>query len=80
MARLCTGCATTFIAGTAPGLGTSITLKRNGSTFEAIAPAQVGSQSLGTVDVPMAAPTFGYAVKSHDADPNHITEATFTLP
>jgi hypothetical protein len=81
MARLCTGCETTFIGGTAPlQLPLWLTLFREGSTFHAVASSNNGSTrvDLGTVDVPMAAPYVGYAVTSHV--PAHVATAIFDDP
>jgi hypothetical protein len=72
MARLCTGCETTYLGGTTLALPVWLTLVRNGSTFEASASSDDfrTRTSLGTVEVPMAAPIVGYAATSHHPGSN----------
>jgi hypothetical protein len=67
MARLCTGCETTYLGGVELALPVWLTLFRDGSRFEAVASSDDlrTRTNLGTVVVPMAAPYVGYALTGH---------------
>ena len=67
MARLCTGCETTYLGGAELALPVWLTLFRDGSKFEAVASSDDfrTPTSLGIVVIPMAAPYVGYAVTGH---------------
>lgn len=80
MARLCTGCDTTYLGGTTLTLPVYLTILRFGTTYEAKAasnPFGTWTQ-LGSIDVPMLAPIPGVAVTSHD--PSQIATAVFDDP
>jgi len=78
MARKCTGCETTYIAGATMRFPLVLTLRRDGSTFQADVTAGSGDDhvNLGTVDVAMPAPIGGLAVTSHD--PAHIATTVYS--
>jgi hypothetical protein len=78
MARMCTGCETTFLGTAKVVLPALFRLTRTGGTFEAFYTGAAGLQSLGTVDVPMAQPIPGYAVTSHNT--TRIATAVFDMP
>jgi hypothetical protein len=80
MARQCTGCETTYIAGATMRFPVSLTLRRNGSTFQADVTSGISGDyvNLGTVDVAMPAPIGGLAVTSHDTA--HIATTVFAEP
>ena len=78
MARKCSGCETTFVAGTTMRFPLVLTLRRDGSTFQADVTAGTSDNrvNLGTVDVAMPAPIGGLAVTSHD--PAHIATTVYS--
>jgi hypothetical protein len=70
MARLCTGCETTYLGGVIVTLPSYLELMRgeDGTTFTAKAGASASSVTvIGSVQVPMStAAEFGWVVTSHD--------------
>ena len=83
MARLCYGCETTYISGTAITFPAYLRLTRSGDTFIADVSQDLSAFTrVGTVDVKMnimtSPPYAGFAVTSHDA--NRTTTAVFDLP
>ena len=77
MARKCTGCETTYVAGTTMRFPLYLTLNRDGSTYRADVTGGAGDHvNLGTVDVAMPAPIGGLAVTSHDRA--HIATTVYT--
>jgi len=77
MARLCSGCETTFIAGANIGLPVILILGRNGSTFTAAVAVSdfTEATTIGSVVVPMSDGVGGLAVTSHD--PGRLAKAEF---
>jgi hypothetical protein len=84
MARMCTGCETTFIAGASTGdsagINAVLSLQRDGATFTAVAYDALLQKrfDLGSVTVPMSTPMSGYAVTSHDT--NAIERVVYQPP
>jgi hypothetical protein len=82
MARLCYGCETTYVSGTAITFPAYLRLTRSGNTFIADVSQDLSTFTrVGTVDVMNIvgeSPWAGLAVTSHDA--NRTTTAVFDLP
>ncbi|HUK36733.1 MAG TPA: hypothetical protein VLV86_22615 [Vicinamibacterales bacterium] len=80
MARLCGGCATTFLGSSQLVSPAFLSLTRDGATFTArvFAADPSDGEMIGTVTVPMTTPTPGFAVTSHDAA--RTTTAIFDDP
>ena len=82
MARLCYGCETTYIGGTAITFPAYLRLTRSGDTFSADVSQDLSTFTrVGSVDVMniMTSPPYaGFAVTSHDE--NRTTTAVFDLP
>jgi len=80
MARLCTGCETTFLGGATMTLPVNLTLFRDGTTYTAsvVSGDRRTQVTIGSVDVTMASPIPGLAVTSHD--PNNAASAVFDDP
>jgi hypothetical protein len=80
MARLCGGCATTFLGTAHVIFPAFLSLRRDGATFSASVFTEDPSdgETIGTVTVPMTTPTSGLAVTSHD--PSHTTTVVFDQP
>ena len=80
MARLCAGCATTYIGGASLTFPFYLSLTRDGAVFTAAIYKQdpTNAIAVGSVNVPMQHPFPGFAVTSHD--PNRMTTAVFDNP
>jgi len=80
MARLCAGCATTYVGGASLTFPFYLSLIRDGAVFTAAIYKQdpTSAIAVGSVNVPMAHPFPGFAVTSHD--PNRTTTAVFDNP
>ncbi len=80
MARLCAGCATTYVGGASLTFPFYLSLTRDGAVFTAAIYKQdpTSAIAVGSVNVPMDRPFPGFAVTSHD--PNRMTTAVFDNP
>jgi len=82
MARLCTGCDTTYLGGAFLTLPAYVSILRdtNGTTFTARAGASPSTlATIGSVTVPMSSAAHaGFAVTSHDT--SQMTTAVFDRP
>lgn len=80
MARLCGGCATTYLGGARVIFPAYVSLRRQGATFTAqvFTADPTDGETIGSVTVAMAGPTPGFAVTSHD--PSRTTTAIFDNP
>ena len=80
MARLCGGCATTYLGGANIVFPAFLSLSRDGSTFTArvFTADPADGTTVGSVEVPMADPDPGFAVTSHD--PSQTITAIFDQP
>jgi len=78
MARLCGGCETTYLGSATVTFPAYLILTRNGSSFTARVSQSdpSGGTTIGSTVVPMAQPTGGLAVTSHDV--SRIATAVFT--
>ena len=80
MARVCVGCATSYLGGAHVVFPAFLSLVRGGATFTAsVFTADPGDgTTIGSVTVPMAAPIQGFAVTSHDTE--RVVTAVFDDP
>jgi hypothetical protein len=80
MARLCTGCAVTYLGGANVGAPAWLRLAHTGTTFSAtvMSADRTVSIDLGSVSVPMSVILPGFAVTSHDQ--SQIAVGVFNNP